>query len=77
MDVPGGRVEVELTDTQRLSLRYNHQNFTGDGFENGGPQNALEHTGASLVKTRSFNASWTSIYGFSLFNEVRPDSGAE
>ena len=23
------------------------------------PQNALEHTGASLVKTRTFNASWT------------------
>ena len=50
------------TDSQagadrRLTLRYNHQNFTGKNFENGGPQNALEHTGASKVQTRTLNAS--------------------
>ena len=44
---------------QRLTLRYNHQNFTGEEFENGGPQNALEHTGASNVRTRTFNATFT------------------
>src|SRR6185436_7900553 len=47
----------QITGANRLTLRYNHQNFTGEGFENGGAQNALEHTGASLVRTRSFNAS--------------------
>ena len=65
------KTDHELNDTNRLSFRYNQQNFTGEGFENGGAQNALEHTGASLVKTNTFNASWTSIYGTTLFNEVK------
>jgi outer membrane receptor protein involved in Fe transport len=65
------KTDHELSDSQRLSFRYNQQNFTGEGFENGGNQNALEHTGASLVKTRTFNASWTSIFGLTLFNELR------
>ncbi len=65
------KTDHEVTDRHRLSLRYNHQNFTGEGFENGGPQNSVEHTGASLVKTRSFNASWTSIYALSFFNELK------
>ena len=65
------KTDHELTDRHRLSLRYNHQNFTGEGFENGGNQNAFEHTGASLVRTRTFNASWTSVYGLSVFNELR------
>ena len=65
------KTDHELTDKHRLSLRYNHQNFTGDGFENGGAQNSNEHTGASLVQTRTFNASWTSIFGLTIFNELR------
>ena len=65
------KTDHELGGGQRLSLRYNHQNFTGEGFEAGGLQNALEHTGASLVKTRSFNASWSSVLRPTLFNEVR------
>jgi len=56
---------------QRASLRYNHQNFTGEGFESGGAQNALEHTGASLVQTRSINGSWASVFGARLFNEAK------
>jgi len=65
------KTDHDLNDTNRLTFRYNHQNFTGEGFENGGNQNAFEHTGASLVRTRTFNASWTSVYGFSLFNELK------
>jgi outer membrane receptor protein involved in Fe transport len=65
------KTDHELTDRHRLSLRYNHQNFTGEGFEAGGNQNAFEHTGASLVKTRTFNANWTSVYGLTVFNEMR------
>jgi outer membrane receptor protein involved in Fe transport len=65
------KTDHTLSDRNRLTLRYNHQNFTGEGFEAGGPQNAFEHTGASLVKTRTFNASWTSVYGFTLFNELK------
>jgi len=65
------KTDHQLTDAHRLSLRYNHQNFTGQGFENGGAQNSLEHTGNSLVRTRTFNASWTSIFGLTLFNELK------
>jgi outer membrane receptor protein involved in Fe transport len=65
------KTDHQLNDANRLSLRYNQQNFTGEGFENGGAQNSSEHTGASLVKTNTFNASWTSIYGTTIFNELR------
>ena len=65
------KTDSDINDRNRLTLRYNHQNFTGEGFENGGNQNAFEHTGASLVRTRTLNASWTSVYGFSVFNELK------
>ncbi len=55
----------------RLTLRYNHQNFTGKNFETSGPQNALEHTGNSKVKTRTLNGSLTSVLSSRLLNEVR------
>ena len=61
----------ELSGSQRVSLRYNHQNFTGEGFESGGAQNAFEHTGASLVRTRTFNTNWTGVFGTKLFNEFK------
>jgi outer membrane receptor protein involved in Fe transport len=65
------KTDSELGGKNRLTLRYNHQNFTGEGFENGGPQNSVEHTGASKVRTRSLNAGWTTILGHSLFNEAK------
>jgi hypothetical protein len=58
----------------QLTLRYNHQNFTGDGYESGGvlnPQNAFEHTGASLIDTRTLSAIWIAPLGRSRFNEAR------
>ena len=54
-----------------LTFRYNHQNFTGEGFENGGAQNSIEHTGASIVKTRSFNAAWNHVVGATMSNELK------
>jgi outer membrane receptor protein involved in Fe transport len=65
------KTDHELTQAARLSLRYNHQNFTGMNFENGGAQNAFEHTGDSLVRTRTFNASFTTVVSPTLFNEAR------
>jgi outer membrane receptor protein involved in Fe transport len=66
-----GKVDSQLSSVQRLSLRYNHQNFNGQNFENSGTQNSSQHTGASNVFTRTFNASLASVLGPSLFNEVR------
>jgi outer membrane receptor protein involved in Fe transport len=70
-DVVLVKTDHELDAANRITLRYNHQNFTGEGFESGGAQIAFEHTGASLVKTRTFNAAWTSVVSASLFNELR------
>ena len=35
------KTDHQLNQPNRLSLRYNHQNFNGKNFENGGPQIAL------------------------------------
>lgn len=65
------KTDHQLSDAHRLSLRYNHQDFTGRGFERSGIRNALEHSGDSLVRTRTFNVNFASVIGSSLFNEVR------
>lgn len=65
------KTDSELTRSDRLTLRYNQQNFTGDNFESGGPQNSLEHTGASNVKTKTFNGSLSTVFSNRLLNEVR------
>jgi hypothetical protein len=70
-DVYLAKVDWSLSQAQRLTVRYNHQDFTGKNFENGGATNAEEHTGDSLVETRTLNASLSSVFGSSLFNEVR------
>ena len=46
------KTDHQLTDNHRLTLRYNHQNFAGEDFENGGAQQSFETTGASKVYTR-------------------------
>jgi hypothetical protein len=65
------KTDHQLTSTERLTLRYNHQNFTGLNFENGGSQNSIEHTGDSKVRTRTFNATFASVIGNRLFNEAK------
>ena len=70
-DVFLAKVDWSLNDAQRLSVRYNDQDFTGKNFENGGATNGEEHTGDSLVNTKSLNASLASVLGGVLFNEAR------
>ncbi len=70
-DVYLGKVDWSLNPAHRLSVRYNQQDFTGTNFENGGPTNAAEHTGNSLVETRTLNGSLASVFGANVFNEVR------
>ncbi len=65
------KTDHQLTGNHRLTLRYNHQNFVGEGFENGGTQQSFETTGASKVYTRSLNTTVASVLGSSLFNEAR------
>jgi len=70
-DVLLAKVDWQVDNRHRLTVRYNHQNFTGQNFENGGTTNAEEHTGDSLVRTRTVNASLSSVFSSTLFNEFR------
>lgn len=70
-DVFLAKLDWQLSPRQRLSLRYNHQNFTGANGETSGSTNAEEHSGDSLVRTRTLNASLASVFGSTLFNELR------
>ena len=65
------KVDWQIDPRHRLSVRYNHQNFTGGNNENSGVTNALEHTGNALVRTRTLNASLSSVFRSTLFNELR------
>lgn len=70
-DVFLAKVDYQLSQAHRLSVRYNKQDFTGKNFENGGATNAEEHSGDSLVQTDTFSLSLASVFSDSLFNEVR------
>jgi outer membrane receptor protein involved in Fe transport len=65
------KTDYEASSRHHVSLRYNRQDFTGQGFENGGTQNSFEHTGDSLVKTDTVSGSLTSSLTQTLFNELR------
>ncbi|MGQ0734399.1 MAG: TonB-dependent receptor, partial [Acidobacteriota bacterium] len=65
------KTDHEVLAGHRVTLRYNHQNFTGQGYENFGPQQAFEHSGDSIVRTRTLNASWIGVFKSRLFNEAR------
>jgi hypothetical protein len=66
-----GKVDWRLGSNELLSARYNAQRFIGNGFENGGPQNSSEHTGASQVTTDTLTGSLTSTISSRILNVVR------
>jgi outer membrane receptor protein involved in Fe transport len=57
-----GKVDLDLSTSQRLSLRYNANRFTGLNFENTGFNSAAEHTGNSNVATDNIAADHTLIF---------------
>jgi outer membrane receptor protein involved in Fe transport len=70
-DVYLGKADFQLDPANRLSVRYNHQNFTGANLENGGPTRAQENSGNSLVKTRTFSTTLNTVFSSRLLNEFR------
>jgi outer membrane receptor protein involved in Fe transport len=70
-DVFLAKADWQVDARHRLSVRYNHQNFTGGNNENSGVTNSLEHTGDALVHTRTANATLSSVFRATLFNELR------
>ena len=65
------KTDHRLSGSQSLTIRYNHQNFIGEGYETGGLQTSFEHTGDSLVRTRTASASWASAAWSRVFNELK------
>jgi hypothetical protein len=66
-----GKVDWRLGNGELFSVRYNSQRFVGNGFENGGPQNSVEHTGASDVTTDTLSGSLTSTISSGIVNVAR------
>jgi hypothetical protein len=66
-----GKADWQLRPNELISVRYNVQRFTGNGFESGGPQNSLEHTGASNVTTDTLSGSLTSTFSAGFLNVFR------
>jgi hypothetical protein len=60
-DVYLGKVDFNISDRQRLSVRYNANRFTGVNFENGGQTSSQDHTGNSLVKTDNVSGTHTFV----------------
>jgi outer membrane receptor protein involved in Fe transport len=65
------KTDIALTGTNQLSLRYNHQGFTGVNNENNGTLSAEEHSGDSLVKSDTFSGTLTSTLTQRVVNEFR------
>ncbi|MEO6326499.1 MAG: TonB-dependent receptor [Thermoanaerobaculia bacterium] len=65
------KADGELSEKSRLSMRYNHQSFTGNNQENGGTSQAEEHSGNSLVKTDTVSGSFTTSFSSTVFDEFR------
>ncbi len=63
--------DLSINAKNLVSIRWNRQNFTGLGFENGGSNNAFEHTGASNVRTDTAAASLTSTLSPTIVNVAR------
>ncbi len=61
----------QISDQHRLSVRYNHQKFNGEGLESSGNQIALEHSGVAQVKTDTVTASLSSVLSARWLNEFR------
>jgi outer membrane receptor protein involved in Fe transport len=70
-DVFLGKVDVSLNKNNQLTLRYNHQGFTGVNNENNGTLSVQEHSGDSLVSSDTLSGSLTTTLTQRLVNEVR------
>ena len=65
------KVDYNLSDSQRLSVRYNANRFTGVNFENGGQTSAQGHTGDSDVTTDNISGNHTWVMSPSAVLETR------
>src|SRR6185312_6646222 len=63
--------DIAINQSNQLSLRFNHQNFTGKNNEFTGTLGTLEHSGDSIAKTTTFSGSLISTISARTTNEFR------
>jgi outer membrane receptor protein involved in Fe transport len=66
-----GKADFQLDSANRLSVRYNHQDFTGTAQETNGPQRSLSSVGNSLVKTNTVTVTLNTAFSPHFLNEFR------
>ncbi len=63
--------DISINRNHQLSLRLNHQSFTGKNNEFSGTLGTEEHSGDSLAKTTTFSGSLVSTLTSNVTNEFR------
>ncbi|NWF82844.1 MAG: TonB-dependent receptor [Bryobacteraceae bacterium] len=62
-DIGLAKADWNISDSKRLSVRYNTHRFRGVNFENAGPRSALERTGNSNVTTDHVAVNYNQLFG--------------
>lgn len=70
-DVFLGKLDYQVTSNNRLTVRYNRQNFDGVNLENSGNQSTVDHTGNSNVRTDTITSNLTTVLTPRLVNDIR------
>ena len=66
-----GKVDIAVSQSNQLSVRFNQQNFTGRNNENSGILSAEEHSGDSIVNSTTLSGTLASTLAPTLVNEFR------
>jgi len=66
-----GKVDWNISNSQRLTVRYNANRFTGLNYENSGATSALGHTGNASVTTDNISGTHTYVISPSTLLESR------
>jgi outer membrane receptor protein involved in Fe transport len=70
-DVFMGKTDIAISRNNQLSLRLNHQKFTGKNNEFTGTLGTLEHSGDSVAKTTTLSGTLISTLSPRMTNEFR------
>jgi hypothetical protein len=65
------KTDIAINQDNQLSLRLNHQHFTGKNNEFTGTLGTQEHSGDSVAKTTTFSGSLVSTLSSKVTNELR------
>ncbi len=81
-DIGLAKIDWNISNLDRLSVRYNIHRFRGQNFENSGNQSAQEHTGNSNVSTEHLAVNYNRTLGSSVvfdsrFNFLKDDEPGE